>query len=278
MLRHMLSTLLAACPLVLGAACSNEPPGDAAPGASGFTKLDDMEGNAGLTWWSATDCTEVDRISPTPYMIDSNGWSFAALPTPHETFQGVVSTHAARLRTTSPLTAIWGANMGFELAPTTALAPPTVGTPCRQPTPLNFTGTTVDLSAYSGVTFWGMADPAGAKVIVVALQDRNTDPRGGACNAADPSGGNCDNGFGTRVELTDTLTQYTIDFSTLFQNHSWGYHPNPDVPDLQHVYAMTFDIDEPGCGPAAATYMCPGGSATQVSFDFWIDDVYLVNK
>jgi hypothetical protein len=80
------------------------------------------------------------------------------------------------------------------------------------------------------------------------------------------------------VELAATLTQYTIDFSTLFQNHTWGYHPDPDVPDLAHVYDLHFDIDQPGCGPASATYMCPGGSATQVSFDFWIDDVYLVKK
>src|ERR1019366_2729331 len=227
-----------------------------------YTKIDDMEGVSGFIEWTsqsgmtpgfwrtATDCTEGHRISPVFYFADPYGWSYAALPTPHETFPGIVSTHAARIRTTSPLVGIWGANMGFDFA---ELPPfdggpiwpplmgidagaPAAGQPCRQGTTRDFNGGTVDLSAYSGITFWAMATMTGAKAVRVQLTDRNTDPRGGICNPVDPSNeSNCYNGFLVEVAMTDSLTQYTIDFSSLQQDPSWGYRPDPDVLDLQHV-------------------------------------------
>jgi hypothetical protein len=288
--------------LLACAACSSgKASSDAA--SAGYTKIDDMEGTTGFIewtsppgmtpgfWWSATNCTEGYRISPVLYLEDPYGWSYAALPAPYETFPGTVSTHAARLRTTSPLVGIWGANMGFDFAELPPfdggpIWPPPMGSdagtpadgqPCRQGTTRDFNGGTVDLSAYSGITFWAMATMTGVKTVRVQLNDRNTDPRGGICNPADPSNeSNCYNGFRVEVAMTDSLTQYTIDFSSLLQDPSWGYRPDPDALDLQHVYQMNFEVDLPSC-TVDPNAKCAGG-APSVTFDFWIDDLYFVNK
>jgi|SRR5450631_1164877 len=288
--------------LACAATCSSgKASSDAA--SAGYTKIDDMEGTSGLIewtsppgmtpgfWWSATDCTESDRISPLPFFVNPYGWSYAALPIPHETFPGIASTHAARLRTISPLTGVWGANMGIDFAELPALAggpiwPPPMGVdaaapadgqPCIQGTSRDFNGGPVDLSSYSGITFWGMATMTGARTVRVQLNDRNTDPRGGICNPADPSNeSNCYNGFRVEVAMTDSLTQYTVDLSSLQQDPSWGYRPDPDVLDLQHVYAMSFEVDLPNCS-VSSNAKCAGGSPS-VAFDFWIDDLYFVNK
>jgi hypothetical protein len=295
-------SLLVAYLLAGVAACS----GGKASGeqtTAGYTMIDDMEGDGrriawtppGVSpggWWATTDCTEGDRIAPLPYFVVQNGWSYATLPAARETFSGIVSTHAARLRTTAPLVGIWGANIGFnfnELAndgdggPVGPLdaqdaSAPRDGQPCRQSTSLDFPGGSVDLSAYAGIRFWGNADPAGARTIRVQLNDRNTDPRAGVCNAANPSADvDCYNGFGTQVVLADTPTQYTVYFSSLQQKPGWGYRPDPSVPDLRHVYDMNFEIDLPPSCVAGANAMCAGGSPS-VSFDFWIDDLYFVNR
>ena len=141
----------------------------------------------------------------------------------------------------------------------------------------NWKAPTVDLGAYSGITFWAMADPSGTQTIRVQMSDRNNDPRGGICNAADPNSvADCFNEFSIPLTLTNTFTRYTIDFSSLQQDQTWGDRPNPDVPDLQHVYDISFAVDLPTC-VASSTTTCAGGPPS-VSFDFWIDDIYLVNR
>jgi hypothetical protein len=299
MLRPALSTRRLACLLALGAGCSSGPAAIDAP--DGYTKLDDMEGSsqfiewtppAGMSpgpWGTATDCTEADRIAPPPYTIDPRGWSYAQLPAPHETFPGIVSTHAVHFRTTSPLVGVWGANVGFDFAyaagsdagpppPPQGSADagaPAAGQPCTNPSSRDFPGVPVDLSAYSGITFWGMSGGPGVKVRVL-LRDVNSDPRGGICNASDPTvETNCYNGFGAAVTLTSTMTRYTLDFADLSQNLSWGYHPDPDVLDVRHVYDLMFEFDLASCTSTAA-FMCAGGDMPSASFDFWIDDLYLV--
>ncbi|HEY5090177.1 MAG TPA: hypothetical protein VIK30_09410, partial [Polyangia bacterium] len=79
------------------------------------------------------------------------------------------------------------------------------------------------------------------------------------------------------VALTATFKQYTIDFSDLKQNPSWGYHSESGVLDLQHVFDLNFEVDLPSCSSDGAS-MCAGGNMPAVSFDFWIDDLYFVNK
>jgi len=269
--------------------------------SAGYTKIDDMEeggdrtewASPGLTtglWWTATDCPEYDNISPAWTGANPSDWSFAVIPAPHETFPGVVSKNAARLRTTAPLTGVWGAEMGFELgevpgsdAGTSGVIAPDGGgvdDAARCSFVLDWKASTVDIGAYSGITFWAMADPAGAQNIRVQLSDRNTDPRGGVCNAGDPASvADCFNLFSTPVMLTDTFARYTIDFSSLQQAQTWGYRPDPDVPDLQHTFEISFAVDLPTCA-ASATSMCAGGAdgPPSVSFDFWIDDLYFVDK
>jgi hypothetical protein len=133
----------------------------------------------------------------------------------------------------------------------------------------------VDLSSYSGITFWAMGDPAGARTIQVMFTDAHTDPRGGICNYVDSNSPDyCYNGFATTIALTDTFARYTVDFASLKQNPSWGYRPDPDVFDVQHVYELIFQIDAPIC---YQNEMCVGGAPPPVTFDFWIDDLYFVN-
>jgi len=275
----------------LAAACSSS-------GASldGYVKIDDME-NGGKTiewlppdgplagvWVTTTDCTEVERISPPPEYLGTGGWFYAELPAPYETFSGVHSTHAARLRTTSPLTSVWGASMGFDLGPTPGGMRPTapdgvlpVMPACPPPDILDYPGMPVDLSAYRGLTFWAMAG-GGERTLEVQIQDLNVDPRAGICNAADPRDEtDCYNHFRTPLVLTDTMTRYTVDFSAMQQNQTWGYRPNPDVPDLQRVYAIWFEVDQADCGQGP-NMMCAGGSAPPLALDVWIDDLYFVKK
>jgi hypothetical protein len=291
--------LLAATLATVGGCSGGKVAADGAANGT-FTKIDDMENGGDLIewpappgmvpgmWTSVTDCTEAGNIFPLPYFVDPNGWSFSALPAPQQTFPGVVSTHAARLRTTAPLVGIWGAHMGFNFAdlPSTdggEIWPPTgldAGGPdgsCRQSQSADFDGGFVDLSAYTGITFWAMADPGATKTIQVQINDRDTDAQGGICNGANPGDtAACYNGFGTSFDLTDTLTRYTLDFASLAQDQTWGYRPNPDVLDLQHVSFIVFQVSLPACAYTSGV-TCAGGPPA-VSFDFWIDDLYFVNK
>ncbi len=77
------------------------------------------------------------------------------------------------------------------------------------------------------------------------------------------------------IPLSDAFAQYSIDFAKLRQDPNWGYRPNPDVFDVQHVYQIVFQITAPTC---YTNEMCAGGSPPPVSFDIWIDDLYFVNK
>jgi hypothetical protein len=266
--------------------------GDAKLGAS-YTKIDDMEGPGNLiqwtpppgtmpgAWFTTTACAQVDRIAPPPNAVDPNGWSYAELSTPHETFSGTVSAHAARLRTTSPLVGIWGANVGFPFAAALGAGPPQAGIAtdetgaCIDP-PNDYPNPPVDLTAYAGVTFWARAAAPGAWTMRVQVNDANTDPRGGVCQEADRGASDyCYNGFGAQIELTDTFRQYTLDFSTFTQRGGWGYRP-PGGIDWTRMFTMSFEMDLPSCSATAAT-MCPGGSPA-LSFDIWVDDIYFVNE
>jgi hypothetical protein len=263
-----------------------------------YTLIDDMEGTDGDVidwvppggamagiWWTATDCTQADRIAPPPSAVEpTGGWSYDLLPEPHETFPGITSQHTARLRATTPLSAgIWGAAMGVNLLASTINAgvpwpSPAVGPGCTNVSFSTFTTQAADLSAYAGITFWGRAGRGGLSTVRVLIQDLHTDPQGGFCNAADPTtDAGCYNHFRTKVRLTDSFAQYTVDFSTLVQDASWGVRPNPSVPDLQHVYAITFAVDLSDCA-ASSDQMCAGGETQTFPFDLQIDDLYFVNR
>jgi len=274
---------------------------------AGYTRIDDMEGGGQAIewtppsgapgwWYTATDCSANGDISPPPATVVDGAfvpgvWSYSALPTAHETFPGVMSTHAARLRTTSPLQGVWGASMGFAFSWSSAdaggrivaTAGPDAGAqgldasagPATCPIIVGAEAA-VDLSAYSGVTFWAKGDPTGERTLQVRLQDLHTDPAGGLCSYIDSNSPDfCYNGFGAGIALTETFAQYTIDFTSLQQDPNWGYRPDPDVFDAQHVYQLIFQVSTPTC---FTNEKCVGGAAPPVSFDIWIDDLYFVNK
>jgi hypothetical protein len=234
-------------------------------------------------WGVSIDCTQADRISPLPYAVDPNSSPYAPLTIETETFPGVTSTRAARLHTTTPLTDVWGAQiiLGFAGSDPSAIrapgAPPE-GEPCQQDSALNYPAPTVDLTAYSGITSWAKAEPGNGRALLVQIVDVNTDPRGGVCNAAHPDDDDgCYNGYGIRVPLTATFTRYTIDFSILGQNPGWGFHPEPSVVDLAHVYVIDFAFLPVTCGTDKPG-MCAGGSSPPLAIDFWLDDVYFVDR
>jgi len=207
--RQMAKRCAAAVFFMACGACSADKQSADGGAAPTFTKIDDMEGQGNVIalapppgadpgmWFTGTDCSEVDRILPTPGYVHPNGWSYALLPEPHDTLMGIVSTHAARFRTTTALVSIWGAEIGVELAvlpgvegdliPNAApYKPASGGQPCRSPAGESYNGLPIDLSAYSGVTFWAMGNVTGTRDVRIEVDDVNVDARGGVCNAETP--------------------------------------------------------------------------------------------
>jgi hypothetical protein len=277
------------------------------PSAPGYTRIDDMEMGEGRIRWlppdgwpsdqrpglwsSTTDCSEAPRILPEPYFVNPSGWSYDPVPVPYPTMPGVTSKNAAHLRTKfgQTLDGVWGANIGFDFAEQVGLdggGPPGEsldagvsddGPGCRQGSSRDFNGAQVDLSSYSGIVFWAMAASTGRQVIRVQINNAHTDPRGEVCNAAGRSDKDyCYNGFAKNIMLTAEWRQYQVSFSELRQDPSWGYQPSPDAPDLEQVYSMNFEVPLPGC--SADTKATCAGPKAAVSFDVWIDDIYLVNR
>jgi hypothetical protein len=129
---------------------------------------------------------------------------------------------------------VWGAGIGTDLG---AVDPATMKK------------STVDLSAYSGVSFYvrrnGGTMPGTAKLII---PDENTSDEGGKCsNAADaPTTMKCDP-FTAAVPLSNTWTKQTIMFSKLKQG-AWGKAVPAFAADkaygiqLQFGPGMPFDV------------------------------------
>ena len=244
--------IFVAAAALAGGSCSGAGPSES------YMKIDDMEGTSGIIewtppggmspgfWTAVTECTETQRISPPAYYANPYSWSYAEVPSPHQTLPGVVSTHAARLRTATPLQGVWGAEIGFDFA---------------------------DAPASDGGVMWPPAsfEPITAPGDPSCMEGMTVDGNGNPTNQT-----NCWNGFGATLALTDTWTRYVVNFANLHQDPSWGYRPNPSVLDPQHAYGMVFQANVPNCG-AGTTSMCAGGPPA-TSFDFWIDDLYFVSR
>lgn len=275
--------------------------------APDYTKIDDMEGEDGHIawspegalsgsvpsgtvssgfWTSSTDCKQARRILPEPYFLSPGGWTYDVVHPPYQTMPGTPpSTHAARLRTNDneTLQGVWGANMGFDF--TSGPSGVTVGAgksageeDCRQGSARDFDAVPVDLSAYSGFTFWAMASTGGRQSIRVQINNVSTDPRGEECTPAGAvSEKGCYNGFGKAFLLTDKFTQYWVDFSELRQDPTWGHDPSlkPFAP-TSGSYSMNFEVPLPGC--ITDDYANCASGDEPISFDVWIDDLYFINK
>jgi hypothetical protein len=260
--------------------------------AATYTKIDDMEGTSGqIEWippvgnpgaWTSYTDTQCDRILPVPVYAGGT-WSYEPVPVPYQTFPGITSMAAARLRTTSPLVNQFGAGIAVDFADLTQTpydAGASADTPACIPSYMyerNTPSVTVDLTAYKGISFWGMASPgAGTGRVYLAVVDNQTDPRGGFCVPDPTSTLGCDSVSRFPIDLTSTFTQYTVDFSQLRRGLGWGYHATPDVLDLEKVYSLGFQVDTPG-GACPSTAVC-AGQPPSLTFDIWIDDLYFVNK
>jgi hypothetical protein len=212
-----------------------------------YVLVDDMEsgsatgpialnmGNTALGagyWWSARSTgNPANAMSPDPF-------SLADLPAPHETMSGVTSTRAAHL--TCSLADLYGwCEDGFNFAAPEA---------------------PFDISAHTGIVFWGMS-PLGGTVKVQIWND-DTAPAGGKCGQGDASADQCWDSFASYVTLTNTWQRFEVKFSDLRQD-GWG-HPVPSgIFDPATARGIAFEI----LGPTVAT-----GPA--VTADFWIDDIY----
>jgi hypothetical protein len=131
-----------------------------------------------------------------------------------------------------------------------------------------------NISQYKGITFWGKAGAdsagldAGGIPITVEFPDTDTDPRGGVCDSAVAGvpyvgyTGYCYNSYAETVMFTDEWQQFTILFSQLAINPTFGYqHPGPFTGT--NVYGIEWQgQDNIGAG--------------DVTVDFWVDTVYFI--
>jgi hypothetical protein len=242
-----------------------------------YTVIDDMEGPSGTiewtpptgspgTWSSFTaGGQQSDALLPLP-AIAGGTWSYDEVPSPYQTRPGITSAHAAHLRTTTPLVNEIAAGMGFDFAH----LPASTGN-------LEASALGVDLTAFSGISFWGMAFGPGTTRVSVWVDDASTHPSGGRCDpaATDNPRTACYNSFSFTVDLTGTFTHHTVDFSRLKQA-AFGYQTMPSVLTKDKIYGMSFGVRTPGgfCPPSAS---CAGEPPT-LTFDIWIDDLYFVGK
>jgi len=280
------------CVFTLATGCSDSDP--AAPSGEevdqrSYTKIDDMEGTTGvIDWtpptgspgfWYSYASVQCENLRPIPSFVEgTGGWSYAEVPEPYETFSGVTSRQAARLRTVAPLVDTWGAGMGFFLSLPTGSGPPGLPRECTYESALaSFKETNaipVDLTAYSGISFWARTEPnAPVTELTLELFDRNTHPAGGICNATQGTPDECYNTFEVTLPLTERFEHYVLDFSEFAQDPNWGYQVTSGTVDLTQMYNPSFNIKMPG---GSCPGVCPGQPTLE--FDIWIDDLYFVDR
>jgi hypothetical protein len=232
--------------------------------------IDDMEGSqngplrlspgAGTApgyWWATISSgTTSNSLEPNPFVYE-------ALPSPHPTMDGVTSQKAAHLRCTIGdqygfcNVGLWFAQLEPGTAPTDGavyhLGIAATGNPdARIP---------YDLSAHTGIVFWGMAQkPTELKV---AISDADTDPIAGRCGQTVTPGDQCWDSFSSRVTLTETWQRFEVTFDSLRQE-GWGYRAPSGAFDPPTAYNLAFQVN----GPASA-------GAEPVVTEFWIDDLCL---
>jgi endoglucanase len=105
-----------------------------------------------------------------------------------------------------------------------------------------------DASKYQGISFWAKKGPGSATKVKLKVPDAATDPDGKICKE-------CFNDFGMDLTLNDEWTQYTIPFTSMKQDKTWG-SPHPDGIDKSKLYGIQFQFNEPN-----------------TSFDFWVDEI-----
>ena len=105
-----------------------------------------------------------------------------------------------------------------------------------------------DASKYKGISFWAKKGGGTASKVKLKVPDKSTDPDGKICKE-------CFNDFGMDLTLTSEWTQYTIPFTSMKQDPTWG-KPHPDGIDPATLYGIQFQFNEPG-----------------TTFDMWLDNI-----
>jgi endoglucanase len=105
-----------------------------------------------------------------------------------------------------------------------------------------------DASRYQGISFWAKKGPGSADKAKLKVPDVATDPDGKVCQ-------DCFNDFGLDLTLSDEWTQYTIPFTAMKQDKTWG-SPHPDGIDPSRLYGLQFQFNQAGA-----------------AFDMWLDEV-----
>jgi hypothetical protein len=204
-------------------------------------------------WYSYND------MSTTCMQTPANGAMYvgAAPPTPPGASPGPSPTMGGNaLHAVWTGCATWGAGVGADLNQPQLEA----GTYSGPKVPYDLTG-------YTGITFWAASSTAGDNKLRVKLPmtDETKIADGGNCNEADPTIGmnKCSDDWGQVFSLptNGSWTQIVVNFgdSTKFKQEGWG-HTFPWNP--MHVTSIQIQSQ---------------GSETSQSYDFWVDDVYLLN-
>jgi endoglucanase len=105
-----------------------------------------------------------------------------------------------------------------------------------------------DASKYKGISFFAKKGPGSADKVKLKVPDVATDPDGKICTE-------CFNDFGMDLTLNDEWTQYTIPFTSMKQDKTWG-KPHTDGIDPSKIYGVQFQFNQPG-----------------VAFDMWLDEI-----
>jgi hypothetical protein len=230
-------------------------------------------------WFSAAPIDQIPYIRPQP----RGDWYF-------DTPGARLSQYAAHLYSTQPLVAsapgvsgdagpserLWGANISIDLTQAfpSCYAQLDAGSMDSRP---------ADLRAFSGLVFWAKASPS--QTIHIMIHDQFSEPLGLSCNpdySENRKGYECYDGFSLPLDLTETYTRYEVDFSDLQQDPTWGFQPPRNELDLATIYKIQFEVRNLKCitdrnARCAVDNSLDAGLPT-LAFDFWIDDLYLVNR
>lgn len=104
-----------------------------------------------------------------------------------------------------------------------------------------------DASKYKGISFWAKKGPGSVSKVKLKVPDASTDPDGKICKE-------CFNDFGMDITLTDQWTQYTIPFTSMKQDKTWGTLVDGITPSK--LYGIQFQFNE-----------------KNTSFDLWLDNL-----
>lgn len=236
-------------PGVSGSAAGGQP-GTAGTGGSGplpagcdpvdtMTLLSDFETgkaevlpNAGRdgSWFLYSDGTGMQtpvKVPNTPLVAEAGG----------------ACGSAYAFHTTGTGFTVWGAGIGTDFAPKTAM----VRTP-------------YDLTAYSAIAF--RAKSAATMPLRVSISDTNTSPEGMVCvDTTDATNkARCGDYFGAEVTLGAEYQDFVIKFADMKQR-GWGL---PVMTGFDKSKALTLRMQVKGSAQAPAT------------FDLWFDDIRLV--